>query len=173
LPVTEFDDLTIPVSVNAVDLETGQTEWFGAHGRMDVSIADAVYASCALPLFYPPAEVDGRFYVDGGVGSSLPIECARERGATRVIAIDVSAGKSIELRQIERMRSQLPLIERKCQRSCSVVGASVEKTQDGRPQSIRKNTSFIARPVLDCEFVRDGGSGETQCLSCKTKGIQD
>jgi NTE family protein len=93
LPVKEFDDLKLPVSVNAVDLETGRTEWFGAQGRMDVSIADAVYASCALPLFYPPAEVDGRFYVDGGVGSSLPIECARERGATRVIAIDVSAGR--------------------------------------------------------------------------------
>lgn len=93
LPVTRFDQLTVPVSINAVDLETGRTQWFGAQGRTDVSVADAIYASCALPLFFPPAEIEGRFYVDGGVGASLPIECARERGATRVIAIDVSASE--------------------------------------------------------------------------------
>src|SRR5690606_36448433 len=68
LPVTEFADLALPLGMNAVDLETGKMEWFGAGGRMDVPLADAVYASCALPVFYPPAEIDGRHLVDGGVG---------------------------------------------------------------------------------------------------------
>lgn len=93
LPVQRFDQLRMPVSMNAVDLETGRTEWFGAGGRTDVPLADAVYASCALPLFYPPAEIEGRQYVDGGVGDSLPIERAVERGAELVIAVDVSAGE--------------------------------------------------------------------------------
>ncbi|HEX6938641.1 MAG TPA: patatin-like phospholipase family protein [Longimicrobiales bacterium] len=92
LPVERFEELRRPLSVNAVDLETGRTEWFGAGGRMDVGLAEAVYASCALPLFYPPAEIGGRHYVDGGVGAALAVERARERGAELVVAVDVSAG---------------------------------------------------------------------------------
>jgi NTE family protein len=92
LPVQSFDELAVPLSVNVVDLATGQMEWFGADGRTDVSLADAVYASCALPVFYPPAEIDGRFYVDGGVLDGLPVARALESGTERILAIDVGAG---------------------------------------------------------------------------------
>jgi NTE family protein len=92
LPARGFAELRIPLSMNAVDLGTGEPEWFGAGGRTDVGLCDAVYASCALPVFYPPAELDGRYFVDGGVLDALPVERARERGADRIIAIDVGAG---------------------------------------------------------------------------------
>lgn len=92
LPVTTFEELALPLSINAVDLETGRLEWFGAGGRSDVPLSDAVYASCALPVFYPPAQIDGRFYVDGGVCDALPVDRARELGSERVIAVDVAAG---------------------------------------------------------------------------------
>lgn len=92
LPVERFEELKVPFSLNAVDLETGRMEWFGAGGRTDVPLADAVYASCALPVFYPPAEIGGRLYVDGGVLDTLPITRAAERGAGVVVAVDVSAG---------------------------------------------------------------------------------
>jgi NTE family protein len=93
LPVQNFDELEMPVSMNAVDLETGRMEWFGAAGRMDVPLRDAVYATCALPLFYPPAQIDGTYYVDGGVRDSLPVQLAAERGASLIIAVDVGAGE--------------------------------------------------------------------------------
>jgi NTE family protein len=92
LPETDFGKLRVPLSVNAVELGTGGQEWFGAGGRSDVSVADAVYASCALPVFYPPAEIAGRYYVDGGIADALPIGRAAERGADRIIAVDVGAG---------------------------------------------------------------------------------
>ena len=93
LPVREFGELRIPVSMNAVDLESGRMDWFGAAGRMDVPLVDAIYATCALPLFYPPAELDGLYYVDGGVRDGLPIQLAADRGATLIIAVDVGAGE--------------------------------------------------------------------------------
>lgn len=93
LPVTEFADLGLPLGMNAVDLETGRMEWFGAGGRTDLPLAEAVYASCALPVFYPPAEVGGRHLVDGGVGDALPVQRAAERGAELIIAVDVGAGE--------------------------------------------------------------------------------
>jgi NTE family protein len=93
LPVERFDELQLPVSINAVDLETGHTEWFGAGGRTDVSLAEAVYASCALPVFFPPARIEDRYFVDGGVGDTLPVTWAAERGADRIVAVDVAAGQ--------------------------------------------------------------------------------
>jgi NTE family protein len=94
LPQTGFEDLKIPLAVNAVDLENGDMHWFGAGGRTDVSLVDAIYASCALPLFYPPAEIDGHYFVDGGVVDSLPALRAADRGAELIIAVDAGTGKS-------------------------------------------------------------------------------
>lgn len=93
LPVPLFDDLHIPLAMNAVDLETGEMVWFGAGGRNDATLAEAIYASSALPLFYPPAEIGGSYFVDGGVIDALPIRHAAERGADLIIAIDAGAGK--------------------------------------------------------------------------------
>lgn len=92
LPVAAWSELKIPLSVNAVDLETGETVWFGAGGRLDVALADAVYASAALPVFYPPAEIDGMYLVDGGVMDTVPITKAADLGADRIIAVHASAG---------------------------------------------------------------------------------
>jgi NTE family protein len=92
LPAGSFGELGLPLSINAVDLEDGREVWFGEGGRTDVALSDAVYASCALPVFYPPARIDGRYYVDGGVADALPIARAAELGADRIIAIDVGAG---------------------------------------------------------------------------------
>ena len=93
LPVKRFGELRIPLSVNAVDLESGDMEWFGAGGRADTSLVDAVYASCALPVFYPPANIGGSYYVDGGVIDALPIQRAADRGADLIIAVDAGTGK--------------------------------------------------------------------------------
>ena len=93
LPVETFAELEMPFSANAVHLESGRMEWFGSGGRTDVPLADAIYASCALPLFYPPAEVGGELYVDGGVRDPLPIRRAAERGADVIIAVDVNSGE--------------------------------------------------------------------------------
>ena len=96
LPVASFHELAVPLGVNAVDLGSGAMEWFGAGGRHDIGLADAVYASCALPVFYPPAEIRGRLFVDGGVLDTLPIGRAMNRGATRVIAVDAGADGEVD-----------------------------------------------------------------------------
>ena len=93
LPVAEWSELKMPLNVNAVDLETGRTVWFGAGGRTDVELAEAIYASSALPVFYPPARVNGMHLVDGGVMDTVPITRAADRGADRIIAVQTSSGR--------------------------------------------------------------------------------
>ena len=93
LPVGEWSELSLPFQTNAVDLGTGRTEWFGPGARTDASLAAALYATCALPPFYPPAEVAGAYLVDGGVLETLPLERAAELGATGILAVDVGSAR--------------------------------------------------------------------------------
>ena len=93
LPTNGWDDLDIPVLINAVDLATGKTEWFGPGVRTDVPLVDAVYASSALPVFYPPALIEGRAFVDGGTEHPLGLGRATLAGATGMIGVDVGAGE--------------------------------------------------------------------------------
>lgn len=93
LPAGGWSDMKIPLLVNAVDLATGKTEWFGRGARLDLSLADALYASSALPVLYPPLQVDGRVLVDGGTEHPLGLFKAAEQGATGLIGIDVGAGE--------------------------------------------------------------------------------
>src|SRR5262245_29750481 len=54
VPRGKFTDLPHTLLVNTVDLERGEPLVWGAHGLRDVIVQDAVYASCALPGFFPP-----------------------------------------------------------------------------------------------------------------------
>jgi NTE family protein len=85
-----FDQLQRTLLVNTVDITRGSQVVWGLPGLRDVSVADAVYASCALPGFYPPGLVGGRLCVDGGVLDNLPVSIAG-RGMDAVIAVDTGS----------------------------------------------------------------------------------
>jgi NTE family protein len=87
---SSFQKLKRRVLVNTVDIQRGSQVVWGLHGLRDVSVIDAVYASCALPGFYPPGYVGGRLCVDGGVLDNLPVSIAG-RGMDVVIAVDTGS----------------------------------------------------------------------------------
>lgn len=87
-PAVTFASLPTPLLVNTVDVERGTQVVWGLHGLRDVKVSDAVYASCALPGFFPPGEVSGRLCMDGGTVDNLPVSAAA-LGMDAVIAVDV------------------------------------------------------------------------------------
>jgi len=91
LPLKSFRDARFPVRVNAVSLVTGEARWFGTGVDVESSPVDAVYASCAIPIYFPPLRLGGDVLVDGGVTDVLPIRHAAEWGADRIIAVDVGS----------------------------------------------------------------------------------
>lgn len=91
LPVQAFEQLTIPLTVTAVDLDSGSLVLFGAGGQ-SAPLIDALWASCALPVFYPPVLLGGRRLVDGGLRGVVPFGAAAGIPADLVVAIDVGPG---------------------------------------------------------------------------------
>ncbi|CAN5757858.1 hypothetical protein BH23ACT5_BH23ACT5_20950 [soil metagenome] len=55
--------------ITAYDVRGRHRVAFGTVDAPDVSLADAVAASSAIPLVFHPYAIDGRTYVDGGVAS--------------------------------------------------------------------------------------------------------
>lgn len=95
LPVTTFAELKAPLSITATDLDSGEELVFGAGGS-DVPLLDALCASCALPLFFPPFLLNGRRCADGGLREVVPLEVAARFPADLVVAVDVGSGFDME-----------------------------------------------------------------------------
>lgn len=100
VPATTFRRLETPLLVNTVDLERGSQVIWGLPGLQDVPVADAVYASCALPGFFPPRVIRGRTCVDGGVMENLPLSIATQ-GVDAVIGVDVGSTSIAHARRIK------------------------------------------------------------------------
>ena len=96
VPTTRFEYLRIPLTVTATDLDTGELLLLGGkkQGEEEIELADALYASCALPLYFPPLEAAGRRLGDGGLRAVLPLGPAREleQDADLFVAVNVGPG---------------------------------------------------------------------------------
>lgn len=80
-----FEDALVPLAIIATDLETGAERVFSSG-----PIIDPLLASCAMPGVFPPMEIDGRLYTDGGVANNVPIAPAVTMGARTVYVIDAT-----------------------------------------------------------------------------------
>jgi len=77
-----FDDLALPFATVATDMETGEP-----HVLNRGPVLPAVEASIALPFIARPVQIEGRYYLDGGLRDTAPIQVARDMGADIVICV--------------------------------------------------------------------------------------
>jgi len=63
-----------------------------------------VMASAAIPIFFPPVAIDGKFFGDGGIRLTTPISPAIHLGAEKVLTIGIKYARSLEAQQ-ERYRT--------------------------------------------------------------------
>ena len=72
------------VRIPAVHVETGVLRVFTREDG--VALIDAVGASCAVPLVWPPVEIDGQHYIDGGLPYPANVQLASGCDTVLVIA---------------------------------------------------------------------------------------
>jgi NTE family protein len=86
--------------IPAVDVETGAVMVFDKSSG--VPLVDAVAASCAVPVVWPPMTINGRRYMDGGVRSVANVDLAK--GCERIVVI---APTTAALRRADRLDAQV------------------------------------------------------------------
>ena len=91
----------------AVDINSGRRIVLGREGSPEVSVAQAVLASCAIPGFYPPVKAGKYTLVDGGVHSSTNLDLAAKFGCDLIIGIAPMAYEPVDapdpIRQLVRL----------------------------------------------------------------------
>jgi NTE family protein len=85
LPVESFDQLALPLAAVVTDLVTGE-----AVSLTSGELEPALLASAAIPGVYPPVELEGQWYADGGVTANVPVRQAIAFGARSVVVLNAN-----------------------------------------------------------------------------------
>lgn len=81
--------------VIATNWDTGQAAYFGNADFCSERGLHAVMASTAIPGFFPPVQIGGDTYVDGGVVENTPLSAAVNLGASELHVIFVDPDPSL------------------------------------------------------------------------------
>jgi len=81
----DFKDLQIPFACVATDINTGEEIVINSG-----SVTEAIRASISLPGIFTLVKHEGRYLVDGGLTTPVPVEVVRQMGADFIIAVNVN-----------------------------------------------------------------------------------
>lgn len=97
-----FDGLKTPLKIAATDMLTGDKVILS-----EGLVFDAVRASSAIPIIFPPWEVNGRLLIDGAASNPLPIDIAIQDGADIIIAMGFPLSYRSRFRSMTAVQEQL------------------------------------------------------------------
>lgn len=79
-----FEELKIPLVIYAVNVNKAELVRFDTG-----DLVSAVTASSSIPVIFPPVQIDGDYYLDGGIINNFPVDLLREECET-LIGINVN-----------------------------------------------------------------------------------
>ncbi len=155
VPATRFADLGISLTITTTDVDSGDLVLYGSLGH-DAPLIEALYASCALPLYYPPAQIDGRRLADGGLRAVLALEVARRVPADLVVAINVGPG--FDEPSLHKKAAIPGMIRAHGEAIRVMMAAQTEQAIAAWPQDAPR--LIVVRAVAEREATFAVGSGE-------------
>lgn len=97
-----FSDLQLPLKIVATDMHSGEKVTLS-----EGSLFDAIRSSVAIPIVFPPWEVNGRLLIDGAACDPLPVDVAIQDGADIIIAMGFPLSYRSRFRSITAVQEQL------------------------------------------------------------------
>lgn len=88
-PHVRIEEAAIPLGIVCTEMETGDERLFTSG-----ELVDPILASTAMPGVFPPVEIEGRMYIDGGIANNVPIAPAVELGATTLWVLDSTSHRA-------------------------------------------------------------------------------
>ncbi len=107
----EFQDLELPFACVATDIENGEEVVF-REGR----VAEAVRASCGIPLIFQPFNYQGRFLVDGGLVNPVPTNVLGQLGADIHVAVNLTVPAGERKTTLRHQRRERSLAQRELEK---------------------------------------------------------
>lgn len=83
-----FQTLDTELYIGGTDMDSFEHVVFGREPWSNMPISEAIYASCALPLVFEPAQINGRWFIDGQITKTCNLELVVERDCKLIFIID-------------------------------------------------------------------------------------
>ncbi|MEA1903801.1 MAG: patatin-like phospholipase family protein [Actinomycetota bacterium] len=83
-PGKRIEDLAVPFQCVAASIERAAEHWFASG-----PLIPALLATSAVPVLFPPVEIDGEHFYDGGLVNSVPLGRAVKSGASVIYVLQV------------------------------------------------------------------------------------
>lgn len=80
-----LNDYNGEVIAVVTNFQTGEAQYLPVNGN-DKNL-EILKATCALPILFPPIDINGTLYMDGGISDSIPFMHAIENGCDKNIVI--------------------------------------------------------------------------------------
>jgi len=90
LPAEQFEECAYPLAISAVDVSHRREKIFTSG-----NLISAVQASGSVPMLFKPMEIDGIFYLDGGISGKAPVEALADLSALDTILIHFIASGNV------------------------------------------------------------------------------
>lgn len=158
--------------VVAMDYTDGHRVVFGRPGAPVAPLSSAVMASCSIPGWFSPVEIDGRSYVDGGAVSATSVDVIAHAGLDEVyviapmVSFEMDTPDGLQARLERRWRGQVTKV---CRDEMAVVRAAGTKVYALGPgpqdlQAIGANLmdSSRRRLVLDTSLRTSAAAWESE-----------
>ena len=69
-----------------------------------------ILASAAIPLLFPPVEIDGQYYLDGSLKQYVPLQPLLDLNATRILILGTRAQEEEQLKQPSDLQLSLSMV---------------------------------------------------------------
>jgi NTE family protein len=144
----DFKDLQIPFACVATDISTGEEIVIDSG-----PVTEALRASISIPGIFTLTRHRGRYLVDGGLTTPVPVEVVRRMGADIVIAVNVNP--DVVDRQSIKTVSKKPVKEPNI---FQVLIQSIYITTNSLAKTSLEGADFVIEPdiadISASEFVR-------------------
>jgi NTE family protein len=135
----KFSDLHIPFACVATDIDTGEEIVINKG-----VVLDALRASVSIPGIFNVVKREGRYLVDGGLTTPVPVNVVRKMGADFVIAVNVNPDVSGRMGKSSRQRVEA----KKEPNIFQVMMQSFYITTHSLAQNNMANADFVIEPEL-------------------------
>ena len=165
--LVDFDLLNsgaVRLSVGAVNVRTGNFQYFdSAKQRIDVR---HIMASGALPPGFPPVEIDGEHYWDGGLVSNTPLQYVLDQpGKQRRVVFQVdlfaaTGGLPTTLAEVTEREKDIRFSSRTrlnttTELDLQVIAQAAQRLIAKLPHALRTDPDVLALSRLRCESAVD------------------
>lgn len=100
-----FADTQVPLRIVSTEFFSGEP-FVHSSG----SVVDAVRASLAVPVIFPPWEIDGQLLIDGAASDPLPVDVAIKEGVQVIVAMGFAIDTRPRLRSMTAVTNHLNTI---------------------------------------------------------------